>query len=104
MISTHILTIDQSIVGSDVWLDPTEEEARAAQGTVVVSCMPALGTVTSVRLSGQMKVEEVLTVSQLFIILTFSQTPFHQCMDACQQRCTDIHAVVAQSLIESHVS
>lgn len=89
MISTHILTIDQSIVGSDVWLDPTEEEARAAQGTVVVSCMPALGTVTSVRLSGQMKVEEVLTVSQLFIspnVLANSIPSVHGCLPAAVYR------------------
>lgn len=51
------------VVGKEVWLDPTEEEARASNGSLVLACMPALGTITSVWQSGQMKAQEVLQAS-----------------------------------------
>jgi len=50
------------MVGKEIWVDPTDEEARASNGTLVVACMPALETVTSVWQSGQMKVDEMLRV------------------------------------------
>lgn len=52
----------KSIVGTEIWLDPTEDEARASKGSLVLACMPALETITSVSQSGQMKVEELLRV------------------------------------------
>ncbi|KAJ7632652.1 ribosomal protein S5 domain 2-type protein [Roridomyces roridus] len=73
-----------SAVGNEIWLDPTEEEARLANGTLVLACMPALGKITSVWQTGQMKVPEALV-----------------CMDTCQDKCTEIHSVIAQALLES---
>ncbi|KAJ7219307.1 3' exoribonuclease family, domain 1-domain-containing protein [Mycena pura] len=73
-----------SVVGNDVWLDPTEEEAQFASGTLVLSCLPALRKITSVWQTGQMKVADAL-----------------RCMEACQERCTETHSVVAQALLEN---
>ncbi|KAF9246489.1 3' exoribonuclease family, domain 1-domain-containing protein [Melanogaster broomeanus] len=47
---------------------PTEQEASASDGKVIVACMPALA-------------DDAL-----------------KCMEMCQDRCIDIHAVIAQSL------
>ncbi|KAJ7097895.1 3' exoribonuclease family, domain 1-domain-containing protein [Mycena belliarum] len=73
-----------AIVGRDIWLDPTEGEARFSNGTLVLACMPALKKITSVWQTGEMQVTEALG-----------------CMDACQEKCTEIHSVVAQALLES---
>ncbi|KAF8077917.1 ribosomal protein S5 domain 2-type protein [Lyophyllum atratum] len=73
-----------SAANQEIWLDPTGEEARLAKGTLVLSCMPALSTVTSIWQSGEMRPEEVLG-----------------CIDACHERCSDIHSVVAQALLEN---
>lgn len=54
----------KAVVGEETWLDPTEEEARISKGFMVLSCMPALGVVTSVWQSGQMKTEELLGVRE----------------------------------------
>ncbi|KAF8894648.1 mRNA transport regulator 3 [Infundibulicybe gibba] len=72
-----------SIVGNDIWLDPTEDETVTSAGILVLSCMPALGSVTSVWESGQMKAEEAL-----------------KCMDLCHDTCAEIHSVVSQALLE----
>ena len=58
--NNHIV---QSIAGTEIWLDPTEKEMQLSNGCLVLSCMPALGTVTSLWQSGQMKPNEVLEVS-----------------------------------------
>ncbi|KAI0035084.1 ribosomal protein S5 domain 2-type protein [Vararia minispora EC-137] len=71
-------------VGDDIWLDPTGEEAENAVGSVILACMPALSTVTSVRQVGSMPPATAM-----------------QAMDICQERCTDIHQVVAQALLAS---
>ncbi|EJD02287.1 ribosomal protein S5 domain 2-like protein [Fomitiporia mediterranea MF3/22] len=68
----------------EIWLDPTTEEARAARGRLTLACVPALGLVTNVWQTGQMSIDEV-----------------EKCIDACQEKCRDIHAVVAQALLES---
>jgi len=78
-----VVSCSAAVVGTETWLDPTAEEARLSQGTFVLSCMPALDSVTSLWECGQMKTEEVLA-----------------CMNLCQERCTDIHSVVAQALLE----
>ncbi|VDB82986.1 unnamed protein product [Peniophora sp. CBMAI 1063] len=69
-------------VKDEIWLDPVEEEAKQATGVVVLACMPALTTVTSVRQVGSM----------------LPNVAF-EAMDVCQTRCTDIHQVVAQALL-----
>jgi exosome complex component MTR3 len=56
------------VVGKEIWLDPTEEEARLAKGTVVVACMPALQKITSIWQAGETKVAEALAVSHDFFI------------------------------------
>ncbi|KAF8238635.1 ribosomal protein S5 domain 2-like protein [Tricholoma matsutake] len=77
-----VMSCSAALVGTETWLDPTAEEARLSQGTLVLSCMPALGVITSVWESGRMKTEEVLASVNL-----------------CQERCSDIHSVVAQALL-----
>ncbi|TFK42552.1 ribosomal protein S5 domain 2-type protein [Crucibulum laeve] len=79
-----VVACSACVIGNEVWLDPSEEEARASSGVLVLSCMPALESVTSVWQSGQMKADDVFS-----------------CMEACQTRCVDVHSVVAQALLES---
>ncbi|KAH9981176.1 mRNA transport regulator 3 [Lactifluus volemus] len=43
-----------AVVGEDIWLDPTEEEARLATGMFLCACMPALGLTTSVWQTGRL--------------------------------------------------
>ncbi|KAG9004714.1 hypothetical protein FRB94_002556 [Tulasnella sp. JGI-2019a] len=78
-----VISCAASVVGDNVWVDPTTEESRHATGTVLVSCMPAVGTVTSTWQVGQLTPEQML-----------------RCMDHSVARCTDIHQVVAQALRE----
>ncbi|CAK5277680.1 unnamed protein product [Mycena citricolor] len=73
-----------SMIGSEIWLDPTEAEASASSGIVVLFCMPALGKITNIWQTGRLKVEDALA-----------------CMEACQEKCTEIHSVVAQALVEN---
>lgn len=54
--------LPQAVVGTETWLDPTTQEVQLSQGTLVLSCMPALGIITSLWESGQMKTEKALTV------------------------------------------
>ncbi|KAI0256824.1 mRNA transport regulator 3 [Lactifluus subvellereus] len=72
-----------AVVGEDIWLDPTEEEARLASGLLLCACMPALGLTTSVWQTGRMLPAKAFQGLQL-----------------CQERCTDIHQVAAQALHE----
>ncbi|TFY72675.1 hypothetical protein EVG20_g320 [Dentipellis fragilis] len=72
-----------STVGKEIWLDPTEEESRLAAGTLGFACIPALGTITSVWQRGSMLPIEAA-----------------RCMELCQERCTDIHQIVAQALLD----
>jgi exosome complex component MTR3 len=92
--------LGQAVVGTETWLDPTAEEARLSQGTLVLSCMPALGSVTSLWESGQMKTEEVLAVGSFTSKICIHTNLSFECMEICQERCTDIHSVVAQALLE----
>ncbi|KIL69780.1 hypothetical protein M378DRAFT_184169 [Amanita muscaria Koide BX008] len=79
-----VASCSAAMVGNEVWLDLTEVESRSTTGTLVLSCLPALGTMTSVWQTGRMTTEESF-----------------QCMDQCQSRCTDIHTIVAQALREN---
>ncbi|KAF9454519.1 ribosomal protein S5 domain 2-like protein [Macrolepiota fuliginosa MF-IS2] len=78
-----VVSCSASIVGKEIWLDPNEDEIASSQGTIILSCIPALGTVTSVWQNGRM-----------------SSTEAADAMEACQDRCTDIHGIVAQALRE----
>jgi exosome complex component MTR3 len=94
--------LPQALVGTETWLDPTAEEARLSQGTLVLSCMPALGIITSLWESGQMKTEEVLAVGSFFHLKECKYTDlFFESMNLCHERCIDIHSVVAQALLET---
>jgi exosome complex component MTR3 len=53
-------------MGSEIWLDPTLAEAQASDGTLILSCMPALGTVTSVWQSGKMPPQTAIDVRLTF--------------------------------------
>ncbi|CAE7088013.1 unnamed protein product [Rhizoctonia solani] len=65
-------------------LDPNGQEAEAARGLLMVTCLPALGTVTNIVQTGLVQPDEVITS-----------------MDVCMKQCEDIHFVVAQSLLDS---
>jgi len=79
-----VMSCAASIVGKEIWLDPTEEEAKVASGSLVLAGIPALGTITSVWQSGRITPEQAM-----------------QCMEACQERCVDIHSVAAQALLDN---
>lgn len=68
-------------IDGDIWLDPTVQDASVAQGTLVLSCMPALGTITSVWQTG--------SISPGILFASLAE---------CQERCGEIHSIVAQSL------
>ena len=53
----------KAMMGKDVWLDPTAEEATHARGSLTLACMPALGSMTSVWQTGQMTIDESLQVN-----------------------------------------
>ncbi|KAG0707714.1 3' exoribonuclease family, domain 1-domain-containing protein [Suillus ampliporus] len=78
-----VASCSAAIIGDDIQLDPSEAEARASSGTVILACMPALDSITSVWQSGQMSADIAL-----------------KCMEQCHERCIDIHSIVAQSLLE----
>ncbi|KAF8964713.1 mRNA transport regulator 3 [Flammula alnicola] len=78
-----VMSCSAAVIGTEIWLDPTEEESRISNGTLVLSCMPALTSVTSVWQTGRMEPSRILA-----------------CIEACQKRCNDIHAVVAHALLE----
>ncbi|KDN36735.1 hypothetical protein RSAG8_10664, partial [Rhizoctonia solani AG-8 WAC10335] len=65
----------------ELLLDPNGQEADAARGLVMVTCLPALGAITNIVQTGLVQPGE--------------------CMDVCMKQCEDIHFVVAQSLLES---
>lgn len=58
-----MLTYSQAVVGKEIWLDPTEEEGKVSSGTLILSGMPALGTITSVWQSGSMTPADAIKVS-----------------------------------------
>lgn len=68
---------------------------------MVLSCMPALMKITSVWQTGEMKVAEVLGVGRETSFAVEKLMVILQCMDACQEKCTEIHSVVAQALLEN---
>ncbi|KAL1694560.1 3' exoribonuclease family, domain 1-domain-containing protein [Schizophyllum commune] len=57
-----------AVTGDKIWLDPSAAESEQAGGTVILSCMPALDSVTSVWQSGRLPPQKAL-----------------ECMHACQQ-------------------
>lgn len=57
-----IHTFLQSLVGNDVWLDPTEQETSLAEANLVFACIPALGVVTSVWETGRMLPAQAIQV------------------------------------------
>jgi exosome complex component MTR3 len=61
-------TITKSIVENNIWLDPTEHEARLGRGSLMFACMPALDTITSIWQVGKMTSSEAIQVRKLWII------------------------------------
>jgi len=86
-------------MGGDIWLDPTEDEAAVSQGTFILSCIPALGTITSVWQNGQIQLADAISV-RVVSPCCIPPDRVLQAMDMCQDRCTDIHSVIAQALRE----
>ncbi|KAL4071378.1 3' exoribonuclease family, domain 1-domain-containing protein [Scleroderma yunnanense] len=80
-----VASCSAAVCEDKIYLDPTEKEAAASHGTVVFACMPALSSITSICQSGRMSAEDSL-----------------KCMELCQDRCIDIHAVVGQSLLANN--
>ncbi|KIO28838.1 hypothetical protein M407DRAFT_242883 [Tulasnella calospora MUT 4182] len=70
-----------ALVDGETWLDPTAAESEMANGTVVVSSLPALASVTNIWQTGQ------LSTSQMA-----------RCSGAATARCADIHQIVGQVL------
>lgn len=87
-------------MGDEIWLDPTLEEARSAQGSLVLATMPALETVTSIWQTGQMKTADAIKVLSCALCKRCPLT-LKQCMDLCNEKCTEMHSVVAQVLLDS---
>lgn len=54
-------------MGKEIWLDPTEEEVKQSDGSMVYAGMPALGTITSVWQTGKMSVQQAFEVSRMFL-------------------------------------
>lgn len=81
-----VVSCSAAAVGDEIWLDPTDEESKISGGTLVLSCIPALTSITSVWQTGRMSPKEILG-----------------CINTCQSRCNDIHGVVAQALISPNV-
>lgn len=89
----------------EIWLDPTAEESSHASGSLVMTCMPALGTVTNVQQAGVMT---TATAGKVCICISAFITEFRglkgvrsdQCLGLCLEQCTDIHGVMAQALLE----
>ncbi|KAI0665180.1 mRNA transport regulator 3 [Cubamyces menziesii] len=79
-----VASCSTAVVGEEIWMDPTEQEGHIASGSLVYAGMPALGTITNLWQSGSMTPEQAV-----------------KCMEACQECCTDIHAVMAQALLET---
>ncbi|KAN0077258.1 3' exoribonuclease family, domain 1 domain containing protein [Tylopilus felleus] len=76
-----VASCSAAVRGGEIRLDPTEEETNTSDGVVVVACMPALSSITNVWQSGRITAEVTL-----------------KCIEMCQDRCIDIHSVIAQSL------
>ncbi|KAG6330091.1 hypothetical protein ID866_8998 [Astraeus odoratus] len=74
-----------AVRGNEIRLDPTEREEVSSDGTVILACMPALSSITTICQSGRMSSEQST-----------------KCVELCYDRCIDIHAVVAQSLLSSN--
>ncbi|OCH94978.1 mRNA transport regulator 3 [Obba rivulosa] len=79
-----VIACSACTIGKEIWLDPNNDEAQASSGTLIYASMPALGTVTNVSQNGRLTPDEAI-----------------RCMEACQERCIDIHAVVAEALLEN---
>lgn len=79
-----VMSCAASTLGKEIWLDPTEKEAHAASGSLILAGMPALDTITSVWQSGRMTPAQAI-----------------QCMEVCQERFVDIHSIVAQALLDN---
>jgi exosome complex component MTR3 len=60
--------LNQSAMPKEIWLDPTLEEAKEAQGTLTLAFVPALEIATNVWQSGQMSIEEVERVSPNYCV------------------------------------
>ena len=86
----------------EIWLDPTAEESSYASGSLVMTCMPALGTVTNVQQTGNMTTATAGKVCVSTVLQGFvgSDARFDQCLDLCLERCVDIHGVMARALLE----
>ena len=92
----------QCVVNREIWLDPTEEEGHLAEGSLVFACIPALGIVTNTWQTGRILPQDTLQVR--LSLLAYGQ-PFSyfvvQCLESCQERCTDIHQIVSRALLDN---
>ena len=56
----------QAVIEQEIWLDPDSQESAAAQGTVVISGLPALGTITNLWQAGSLTPLQIVDV-RLFV-------------------------------------
>lgn len=55
-----------ALVAGEVWLDPTSTESDSADGVVMISGLPALGSMTNIWQTGRMSLEGMRKVSRYF--------------------------------------
>ncbi|THH16345.1 hypothetical protein EW146_g4269 [Bondarzewia mesenterica] len=64
-----VVSCSASFMGREIWLDPTEEEAQRADGSLIYACIPALGTVTNVWQAGRILPQDALQTKVLKVKL-----------------------------------
>jgi exosome complex component MTR3 len=65
MITETYWVYSQAVIEQEIWLDPDSRESEAAQGTVVLSGLPALGTITNSWQAGSLSPPQVVDVRSL---------------------------------------
>ena len=85
----------------EIWIDPDEQEAQCASGTIILACMPALSSITNVRQLGSMPPLKAVQVCIPALWRIFRLTTFVKVMEMCQEQCVGIHQVIVQALVST---
>jgi exosome complex component MTR3 len=97
---SSLITCQATMQNGEIWMDPSSSEASIAKGTLNLAYIPALGAVTNVWQRGELAQEEVLKVSDMWSWPSYLSW-LVKCIQKCQSCCSDLHAIVAQSLRDS---
>jgi exosome complex component MTR3 len=87
-------------------LDPTEEEAQLATGMLLCACIPALGSTTNVWQTGRILPAKAIQVNKKLLFPSVRRLiqKERQGLQLCQERCIEIHQIVARALHEDESS